>query len=75
MTKDQFEYLAKQIFQASLEVHKHLGPGLLESVYEYALVKELQLRNIQIQYQVKTPLFYKGHNTGKNFLLIFCEKK
>ena len=69
MKKDHFEYLATQIFQASLEVHKHLGPGLLESVYEYALVKELQLRNIQVQYQVKTPLFYKGHDTGKEFFI------
>lgn len=41
MNKEHFEYLATQIFQASLEVHKNLGPGLLESVYEYALVKEL----------------------------------
>jgi GxxExxY protein len=69
MNKDHFEYLATQIFQGSLEVHKNLGPGLLESVYEYALVKELQLRNIHIQYQVKTPLFYKGHDTGKEFFI------
>lgn len=69
MNKDHFEYLATQIFQAALEVHKNLGPGLLESVYEYALVKELQLRNIHVQYQVKTPLFYKGHDTGKEFFI------
>ena len=69
MNKDHFEYLANQIFQASLEVHKNLGPGLLESVYEYALVKELQLRNINVQYQIKTPLFYKGHDTGKEFFI------
>lgn len=69
MNKEQFEYLANQIFQASLEVHRNLGPGLLESVYEYALVKELQLRNINVLYQVKVPLFYKGHNTGKEFFI------
>lgn len=69
MNKEQFEYLATQIFQAALEVHKTLGPGLLESVYEFALVKELQLRNIFIQYQVKVPLFYKGHDTGKEFFI------
>jgi len=67
MTKEQFEYLANQVFLASLEVHKTLGPGLLESVYEFALVKELQLRNINVQYQVKVPLFYKGYDTGKEF--------
>ena len=69
MTKEQFEYLANQVFLASLEVHKTLGPGLLESVYEFALVKELQLRNINVQYQVKIPLFYKGYDTGKEFFI------
>ncbi|TAL42055.1 MAG: GxxExxY protein [Chitinophagaceae bacterium] len=57
------------MFQAALEVHKTLGPGLLESVYEYALVKELQLRNIEVLYQVKVPLFYKGYDTGKEFFI------
>jgi GxxExxY protein len=45
MNKNHFENLATQIFQASLEVHKNVGPGLLKSVYEYALVTEFQLRN------------------------------
>ena len=69
MNKEQFEYLANQIFNACLEVHKHLGPGLLESVYEYALLKELEMRNIFFQRQVKVPLYYKGINTGKEFFL------
>lgn len=76
MNKDQFEWLANQIFQAALEVHKTLGPGLLESVYESALVKELQLRNIFVQYQVKVPLIYKGYDTGKEFFIdILVEKE
>ncbi|MFZ1856899.1 MAG: GxxExxY protein [Chitinophagaceae bacterium] len=69
MNKEQYEYLANQIFQSALEVHKYLGPGLLESVYEYALVKELQLRTIEVLYQVKVPLFYKGNDTGKEFFI------
>ncbi len=69
MNKEQFEYLANQIFSACLEVHKHLGPGLLESVYEYALLKEFEMRNIFVQRQVKVPLFYKGTNTGKEFFI------
>ena len=76
MNKEQFEYLATQIFPASLEVHRTLGPGLLESVYEYSLVKELQLRNIEVLYQVKVPLIYKGYDTGKEFFLdILVEKE
>lgn len=69
VNKEQLEYLAKQIFLAALEVHKNLGPGLLESVYEFALLKELQLRNIISVYQVKIPLFYKGFDTGKDFFV------
>ena len=69
MNKEQFEYLANQIFNACLEVHKHLGPGLLESVYEYALVKEFEMRNIFFKRQVKVPLYYKGIDTGKEFFI------
>ncbi|HEV7782590.1 MAG TPA: GxxExxY protein [Chitinophagaceae bacterium] len=69
MEKERFEYFAREIFHAALEVHKSLGPGLLESVYEYALAKELYLRNIEAKYQVKVPLFYKGYETGKEFFL------
>ena len=69
MEKVQYEKLAKQVFQAALEVHKILGPGLLESVYEYALVKELQLTNVSVIYQKKVPLFYKGFPTGKEFFI------
>jgi GxxExxY protein len=69
MDKIRYEYLANQIFNACLEVHKQLGPGLLESVYEFALVKELQLREVFVQYQVKVPLVYKGYETGKEFYI------
>lgn len=69
MEKERFEYLANQIFQASLEVHKALGPGLLESVYEYTLIKELHLRNIDTKFQVKIPLFYKGFDIGKDYFI------
>lgn len=69
MNKEQYEYLANQVFNACLEVHKHLGPGLLESVYEYALMKEFSIRNIFPKRQVKVPLYYKGLETGKEFFI------
>lgn len=50
-----------------MEVHKQLGPGLLESVYEYALMTELALRNINAANKIGIPLMYKGINTGKMF--------
>lgn len=65
----KYEALGNKIFMAALEVHKQLGPGLLESIYVFALVKELELMGVQVQTQVLVPLFYKGHDTGKQFFL------
>lgn len=52
--------LSKEIIGAAIEVHRHLGPGLLESAYEEALCYELDLRNIPYERQKYQPLQYKG---------------
>jgi GxxExxY protein len=49
-----------QILGAGIEVHKALGPGLLESAYEQCLCHELTLRNVQFARQVAVPVRYKG---------------
>ncbi len=59
--------MAKQILDASVFVHKEMGPGLLESVYELCLAKELSLRGIQVQRQVFLPLYYRGQEINKDF--------
>ena len=48
------------IIGAAIEVHKQLGPGLLESTYEECLCHELHLRGIQFQRQIDLPVVYKG---------------
>jgi GxxExxY protein len=54
--------ISKHIVEAAIEVHRTLGgPGLLESVYEEALVWELQQRGLEVQRQVSLPIPYKGH--------------
>jgi GxxExxY protein len=52
--------LTKEIIGAAIEVHRYLGPGLLESAYQQCLAKELQLRAIPYQYEWPLPLDYKG---------------
>ena len=47
------------IIDAAMEVHKHLGPGLLESTYEACLAHELLLRNLRIERQKPIPVVYK----------------
>ena len=54
------EELAKAVVDAALKVHKSLGPGLLESVYEICLAHELKLRGIPFQTQVALPVIYEG---------------
>ena len=49
---------------AAIEVHRHLGPGLLESIYEAALHRELGLRGLRVDRQIRVPLEYKGALLG-----------
>ncbi|HEV8260416.1 MAG TPA: GxxExxY protein [Burkholderiales bacterium] len=48
------------VIGAAIEVHKHLGPGLLESAYERCLCQEFRLRKMQLERQVVLPVTYKG---------------
>ena len=52
--------LTKEIIGAAIEVHRHLGPGLLESAYQRCLARELQIRDIPYRYEWPLPLEYKG---------------
>lgn len=52
--------ITEQIIGAAIEVHRHLGAGLLESTYEACLCKELKLRNIEFQSQLPFSVEYKG---------------
>ena len=52
--------LTKSVIGAAIEVHRALGPGLLESAYEICFCRELNLQEIRFQRQVPIPLEYKG---------------
>ena len=54
------EELTEKIIGAAIEVHRALGPGLLESAYEEGLCRELGLRGVAFQRQVSLPIEYKG---------------
>jgi len=60
LTKAFLEELTYEVIGAAIEVHKELGPGLLESVYEECMVYELKLRGIKAERQKKVPINYKG---------------
>ena len=57
---EQLNKISEAVIGAAIEVHKYLGPGLLESVYEICLIEELEQRGLKVQQQVRLPLYYKG---------------
>jgi GxxExxY protein len=76
------ERIATAIVNSAFDVHKTLGPGLLESVYELCLCHELAKRGFQTKRQVIVPIIYDGVDLGEGFRLdvvvegqIICEVK
>lgn len=65
---EQVDKLAYAVIGAAIEVHRLLGPGFLEVVYEQALVMELQLREIPFKRQVVIAVNYKGEAVGEGRL-------
>ena len=63
--RERLNALSAIILDSCMAVHIELGPGLLESVYEYALLKEFELRGIKAVNRVGLELHYKGQATGK----------
>jgi GxxExxY protein len=59
MEKERRDIITGQILDASIEVHRYLGPGLLESTYEICLMKEFQLRGIAAEKQARLTEKYK----------------
>jgi GxxExxY protein len=68
--------LARMVFDLGLKVHKTLGPGLLESVYEECLVRELIENNIEVERQKEIPIIYNDKLLSTGFRVdIMIEKK
>jgi GxxExxY protein len=57
---DEQDPLTQAVIGAAIEVHREMGPGLLESVYQKCLVHELRIRKVDCDPQSRLPLFYKG---------------
>lgn len=68
-TETQRDKLTEKVIGLAIEVHRQLGPGLLESVYQKCLCHELQQNGIQFQSKVELPVFYKGMTFEHGFRL------
>lgn len=69
MNKAELDNIGTKIVDAAYSVHKELGPGLLESVYEFCLIEELKSRNLTVTSQMKLPVIYKGKVLNKEFII------
>ena len=65
----EYNVLSSQIIAAAIEVHRELGPGLLESIYEQCIAQELRERGLRVEQQVVVPVCYKGKALGSNMRL------
>ena len=69
LTQKYINNVSYQIVGCAIEVHKYLGPGLLESVYESCLVEEMIEQGLPFERQVQVPINYKGKDLGSNLIL------
>ena len=63
------DIIGKQIVDCAFQVHKTMGPGLLENIYEEAFICELKDRNINFEKQKNIPIQYKNHKLELNYRL------
>ena len=68
-SKLTYNTLGTLIIDAAMQVHRELGPGLLESAYEACFIEELRNRDIEVQSQVRLPISYKGKELKKEFII------
>ena len=79
---DKEKHLCKAIVDAAYQVHRHLGPGLLEKIYEVCFCYELNKKGVQVERQTEVPVIYDGVKLEKVLKLdvlvedlIICELK
>lgn len=66
LTQQEMCDLMYEVRGAAMEVYNHFGPGLLESVYEKAMIQELTLRGLKVESQVPLTIQYKGASIGND---------
>jgi GxxExxY protein len=70
----EVDLLARRVIDAAVEVHRHLGPGYAEALYEKALVIELGLRGLAFEQQASFRVDYKGQQIGEGRIDLLVER-
>lgn len=69
LSETVYNSLTEQIIKCCIDVHKELGPGLMESVYETCLISALLEDGFKVRSQVEIPVHFKGKQLNKNFII------
>lgn len=69
----QDDPLTRKIIACAIEVHRKLGPGLLEKLYKEAMVVEMELNGLKVEKNVNIPVEYKGRRIGEYFIDLLVE--
>ena len=66
---DHLNHFTSIILDSAILVHREMGPGLLESIYHYCLIKELRDRGLRVEHLVVIPLKYRGEALNKDYVI------
>lgn len=69
ITKKYVNEISYKIIGAAIEVHKNLGPGLLESIYHQCLHEEVRMKSLHVESNMAVPIIYKGKELGDSLRL------
>lgn len=69
ITESEYNRISHKIIECCIEVHKELGPGLMESVYEICCMKEMSNAGLNVKRQVSIPVVFKGETLDKEFVI------
>lgn len=69
MNLTEYNKITETVIKCAIEVHKELGPGLMESVYEVCLMKLLREEGLLVRRQVVVPVHFKGERLNKEFII------
>ncbi|OGW03771.1 MAG: hypothetical protein A2889_09110 [Nitrospinae bacterium RIFCSPLOWO2_01_FULL_39_10] len=74
-TEDKYpnSKITDRVIKCAIEVHKILGPGFVENIYEKALISEMKQNGLRVEQQLLIPIVYKGKNVGEHRLDLLVE--
>ena len=66
---EHLNHFTSIILDSAIQVHKEMGPGLLESIYHHCLIYELRGRGLRVEHLVVIPLTYRGQEINKDYVI------